>query len=108
MGFEAESGQRWVHVLRDCNMLGIIRDPEAPHSGEIGKAIRTAYRAPEPQCPMWKSDALCPFESLMNSHVYLTGDRRTAVRHALALEVKTFGGAPEGSLLADLLAVFVE
>jgi hypothetical protein len=50
---------------------------------------------------------MAAYDSLVLSHAILTGDGiRNAVRFALAREVDTFGPAPKGSLLADLLSLF--
>jgi hypothetical protein len=95
-------------TLRNCNSSGIFRNSEDPHFEAIGEAIRKPLQDRAAATPLWLSDALSPFESLMSSHAYLTGDNRAAVRLALRREVATFGDAPEKSLLADLLSAFVE
>ena len=94
-------------ALHMYNMGGLLRRREDTHVEEVSKAIREPYQDPAPQRTTQLSDGLCPFESLMNSHAYLTDEGvRTAVRLALQHEVSTFGDAPEGSLLAVLLAAF--
>jgi hypothetical protein len=95
-------------VLQAYNMSGLIRDPQGPKSSEISDEIRKPYQAdPASRRATQVSDGMAAFDSLVLSHAYLTGDDiRNAVRSALAREVDTFGPAPEGSLLADLLSLF--
>jgi len=97
-----------IAVLQTYNLSGLIRDPQGPKSSEIGDEIRKPYQAdPASRRATQVSDGMAAFDSLVLSHAILTGDDvRNAVRSALAREVDTFGLAPEGSLLADLLSLF--
>jgi hypothetical protein len=97
-----------IAVLQTYNLSRLIRDSQGSKSSEISDEIRKPYQAdPALRRATQVSDGMAAFDSLVLSHAYLTGDDiRNAVRSALAREVDTFGPAPEGSLLADLLSLF--